>query len=891
MWLLVGNGCCRPLGTWEYWEGYSYAQCQSKCEQLPACDAFALRRQYDFLTTGMCVAYTLDFDNGPLGVNEDCSGYLSNYITECFSLYPYPAPPSPPLPPRSTSVRGQASSSAFGNSSQQAAATVSQLAGSISSGAAGGWVATGGGGLVYNSSGANGSIAAAVRTGPLDAGTIQLGGQAVSLSSKNKGNGTVLAVVVPPSSTGTSSDATMVTDIVAVTLLNRSSDGEDDASVNVSFSLSQPPGNGNGTCAPPRLLMPFDASQSCVAGCCIDGRCVCKPGYGGPRCEVELSCFSSSGGAAFSSEGCQTIYDGGDGVLCACSSFGLYAVLQYRISPVLDFDLRRTNFVGFVRQLITPGWVCVLVTYFSAMALAFYFDQRTLYMAKPPRWLQTKPGRVTYSVFVRNLRTRTTLLRSCFVVREYTLYSRVQLTHSFALNLSMTTLTVALFFGSQSCSADGYWLLGVICGLVCSISALLCRLSFKFAAFGDDPRYKTAYSAHKHEHLFRIRNAFISDDMNDSFSCGEAPPPPSDAPASSPGGGQLIKLLPASPPLSPPSPQPPSPPSSPAAPPSPRSRVWNLRRAVAPSPSAIYSSPDLPAPAASTEALPREPLWHKEGKGTSRPAPSRQRKPAAPPQPAVPSRRSSLMGACYGVKRRLHGQATGGQGESLGAAEGGALRRWRRCKVMAKIASSRRVSSDEGCVVVLKPQQLAVGDDGYTIGTLVPDQGGNACKFIPAEQVSALSTWNPFTSSLRVQFPRDRKELLTASAKSIKPAGSAPIKRFQRGWRIILAWTLNLSVILVVVVGLVFLSARSRKISTEDLQQTGQDEGTWWRAVTGGVLLACAESYLLMDAIKILLFTLTSSTILDRALPPGSSARNAVHKPLRRLHMIIDVVA
>eukprot|EP00966_Prymnesium_polylepis_P238062 5505444-Prymnesium_polylepis.1 len=62
--------------------------------------------------------------------------------------------------------------------------------------------------------------------------------------------------------------------------------------VTIHVSLARAPPSGNGSCEQPGLLS-FNQPNHCVAGCCVDGRCVCRSGYVGARCDIQLACTSA----------------------------------------------------------------------------------------------------------------------------------------------------------------------------------------------------------------------------------------------------------------------------------------------------------------------------------------------------------------------------------------------------------------------------------------------------------------------------------------------------------------------------------------------------------------------------------------------------------------------
>jgi len=209
-------------------------------------------------------------------------------------------------------------------------------------------------------------------------------------------------------------------------------------------------------------------------------------------------------------------------------------------------------------------------------------------------------------------------------------------------------------------------------------------------------------------------------------------------------------------------------------------------------------------------------------------------------------------------------------------------------ELMLRSTSSPTVARQE---LILHPNQLVVASDGHSIGAIIVNHDESSQQFLLVEQISAYSLWNPLDSRLRVRFSADDDKLLLDGARAVaSPDKRAPICRFFTGWRLCIAWMVNMSALTLIVCGLLYLGIRSRG-SKSELSATGQSDDIWWQAVTSALLTACLESYLLMDAIKVAMFTVTASYLVDRFLPRGTKLRSALQKPLKKLHVAIDAIA
>ena len=101
--------------------------------------------------------------------------------------------------------------------------------------------------------------------------------------------------------------------------------------------------DGNGSFCEPISLFGRapHINHTCVAGCCIDGACVCQRGYVGTMCEHELRCaLVMPGQTRFADpmddkiSQCETRPPDDDGrLVCECSRLGVIAALRFRLTP------------------------------------------------------------------------------------------------------------------------------------------------------------------------------------------------------------------------------------------------------------------------------------------------------------------------------------------------------------------------------------------------------------------------------------------------------------------------------------------------------------------------------------------------------------------------------
>ena len=194
----------------------------------------------------------------------------------------------------------------------------------------------------------------------------------------------------------------------------------------------------------------------------------------------------------------------------------------------------------------------------------------------------------------------------------------------------------------------------------------------------------------------------------------------------------------------------------------------------------------------------------------------------------------------------------------------------------------------------LRPEALAVDADGYTLGILLRGSDEDAkCASNCFVRVQRICTrhLNPLREELTVYF--DGMHLPAAfSSESIqqhlahaaRSAAHAPISRYPRGWRYAVAWLLNIALLFAVTIGLL-VTALANQGSHERLQAISQPESVWRKEAAEGVVAALLQSLLLIDTVKVLTLTFTSSTVLDRMI-----FLRVVQPPMRRLHKVLDAI-
>ena len=205
------------------------------------------------------------------------------------------------------------------------------------------------------------------------------------------------------------------------------------------------------------------AGAACVAGCCIDGQCVCRLGYAGERCDVELRCGIVPEGFTQFAVSRRPGGDDSDGdetcvtqiatqveshflpaVACTCVRTGAIAVLRFRIEPASNlFAIQRG--IALTRLPLTffvSAWVIAMGAYAATAIGAACLDRRTRYLATNhpslPMWLRPQPFQLRREL-LQTLCLRTSILRLVFVYPGHTLYTRVQLLHVIVCSMRVSS--------------------------------------------------------------------------------------------------------------------------------------------------------------------------------------------------------------------------------------------------------------------------------------------------------------------------------------------------------------------------------------------------------------------------------------------------------------------
>ena len=204
-------------------------------------------------------------------------------------------------------------------------------------------------------------------------------------------------------------------------------------------------------------------------------------------------------------------------------------------------------------------------------------------------------------------------------------------------------------------------------------------------------------------------------------------------------------------------------------------------------------------------------------------------------------------------------------------------------------------------VVVLTPEHLALAADGISVGFVLRD--GRA--FVAALHIGAARWWHPRDKTLNVTYklpPATKadelraEDVLTrgevaASGQQLDPtkAGATrpPISRFgfadksqkRRHW---LAWTFNLLLLAFVCTWLLVNLLVNPEKASGGLQAGGMSDGEWRATIVVVTLLGLPQSFLLLDGLKALAYTLAMSPqVMRHCAPHGTRRRYVIGKVVR----------
>ena len=178
-----------------------------------------------------------------------------------------------------------------------------------------------------------------------------------------------------------------------------------------------------------------------------------------------------------------------------------------------------------------------LVVCYAAVALARWLDLHTLYVAPAavPQWARPGVGGWSWRAEVKlNVLAYHSLLRVYFAVPAHTAYSRAQLWHCLATNLTISASLNLLFLGVDQCTDEQVVVAGLLSGVLGSLLTTVLRIGFKRAG---PKELKHAFKYNKRQ---RLNDAMFRFDDHAQIAPDGAPPRRTsfagkeDAPAPSP---------------------------------------------------------------------------------------------------------------------------------------------------------------------------------------------------------------------------------------------------------------------------------------------------------------------------------------------------------------------
>jgi hypothetical protein len=232
-----------------------------------------------------------------------------------------------------------------------------------------------------------------------------------------------------------------------------------------------------------------DAGGGCIAGCCRDGACVCRPGYVGALCEYQITCTVAVTSTPESdhltflppdAHACRTELLSSELTRCTCSRLGPTAALLFRQSSIYFnglFTLPGDG--GGLDSLQAAVLWPLLLTYSIAMALGFRMDGRTLYLAPPclPAWVVLTPPVTLHAYFGYLVRTRSMVVRPFCVIPDHSSLTHLQLVHLLYSNILTTAVLVAATLGAEQCTSEAT-MLAFLCALAAKLVVSVGRRAF-----------------------------------------------------------------------------------------------------------------------------------------------------------------------------------------------------------------------------------------------------------------------------------------------------------------------------------------------------------------------------------------------------------------------------
>ena len=726
----------------------------------------------------------------------------------------------------------------------------------------------------------------------------------------------------------------------------------------IVMPLNAPLAAGAAPCVSPALLDFSSGNDTCVAGCCEDGACVCREGFFGPRCEFELRCASASADdPTWGLDACATstivqVDGSATTVNCSCTEVDYVAALRFRLTPSANIDLYTLGLrVPSLLRTMPLAWLAPPLAYLLLVAWALYADWATLYSTSLPHWLAPPRGRFWFcGQFLFHLRTRQAMLRVYHVMPDHTPYSRLQLLHLLSTALTATFVAVILFLNKRQCTAEAAILAGVVAGCVASLPIVLGRALFKWANMHG--RRRQAYKANKTtRYQVWIDGADAGKGFGGDRRGSEVSPFGGIAPSSGGLSSMSVNHLSSSEP--------------------PQRRSSHLlarmsgstggerrgsssrttaaeqqrRTTTGPAPEAAdgayaniadLGDSDLGDGEVSTMPPLRNSVTHDsslESEATPRHSRNSSRRN---------SRNSSRANA---MSHQL--ASIGGAGVLIGGAElpRPVAGRTHGPRLFGGSAGRRPSDSSGGGaypkgggeVALLPASKLFASPDGRGgVGVLMATASGGIGVFVPATHVRAPLWGTRLYVSLdprrlppgrTAQTLQERETLshdqaaaatkVAATAASIVASGDAngkkrssrrrssqggadgqvavPIAaglgRTSLSWPKAVAWGYNLAfglLALVLLVSLVLGAAESGS-SAERLRASGMSLSEWWRAVSFAFTWTLFQSLVLVDLLKVLMFTFTSPVFMHR-LPKGSLRRILGTQLLRSMHKVMEAV-